>query len=140
SQRIFRRCGQWNDAQERKAAFAFEQNNMRAEGFRGRKHDFGTIGEHLLPVRTLRITDRRSHETERASAGVRADQKYVSGTRIVSADGKIWMMLDVVFVRILARRNQAKIAIRISCGKKTHFAGCVTSHKKQQIGGAAGAL
>src|SRR5207253_5678510 len=116
------------------------QNKMRAEGFGRRKHDFGTIGEHFLPVRTPRITDRRRHETERAPARVRADQKYVSGTRTVSADGKIWMMLDVIFVSVLARRNQTKIAMRIARGKKMYFAGCVAGHKKQQIGGAAGSL
>ena len=108
---------------------------MRLESLCRSEHDFRASGDELAPGIAARVVDVGGNQAKRAAAGIGANVEDAG--RIASRAG---MVVDVIFVVVLPRIDQAECRVRLSCRKEANFAGRVARDSQQEKGAAARAF
>src|SRR5260370_42462372 len=91
---------------------------MRRKGLRGIEHDLWPIGDELAPGILPRIVDSGRDQPKRAAARIGANVEDPAGWVAARAAKVAGMVIDVVFVIVFARRDQAELRVRLIGGKE----------------------
>src|SRR5258707_149108 len=86
-----------DDAEMRTALFAFDEDQVGAEGGYAGEHDAGTVGNDFVPAGANGIAGGGGHQAEGAAGVVGANEEGAAG----GIAGTAGMMIDVVFVIVM---------------------------------------
>ena len=114
-------AGEIDDAEVGEAVFAFDEDEMGAEGGYAGEHDAGTVGDDFVPAGADGIDGGGGHEAEGAAGVVGADEED-AGRGIAGTAG---VMVDVVFVVVAAFVDQLKLQGGAVGAEEADFAGGV---------------